>query len=485
MKKFKVKIRGIYSTALTKLLLDYKKILGNQIPTELLLDNGFDIVQPSVTLRERFRLKENDESPDLEVYDRNDQQGVQAFGTAESVNAFNSMLQSCLDDIVVRKWAVTADGIYKGLIREVDPETSSFLIDIGPAVGKIAQEEISDPTLKQMVVQVERGRIGAKEPVLTTGINIPGKYAILIPGKRVRVSRKIRDQQTRLRLYQLGKELTPPNWGILWRTASADQPSEVLKNEINSLTKKEEAVMEKAEHVEAPATLWQGSHYVDVEFPALSKKELDDVRGSVAPTIDGHHYYKACGGNVSSALDMAEKLLEKGSPREEVESLFKQTIRAEYPIVGSVIGIEHVKLDGKVFHLGKALIETYNHHESLISLRRVFEKKGIYDGLKTEKNPGDYAVTEAKIGGWHLKTEYFAKDGRYKGTYINLNTPIELYPHGIRYVDLEIDVCVWPNGRIKKLDEEKLEEASEEGMITQRLVKIVKEKLQEIMKVLP
>ena len=100
---FKVKIRGIYATALAKLLLDYKNILGNQISSELLLDNGFAIVQPSITVRERFGLKENDEFPDLEVYDRQDKQGVQASGTAEAVNTFTSILQSCLDDVVIRK----------------------------------------------------------------------------------------------------------------------------------------------------------------------------------------------------------------------------------------------------------------------------------------------------------------------------------------------------------------------------------------------
>jgi protein associated with RNAse G/E len=320
MSKWKAKIRGICSTAITKLLLDH----------------GFEIVQPSVTVKERFELRENDETPDLEVHNLQGRQGVEASGTAEAVKAFTLILQSCLDDVIVRK-------------------------------------------------------------------------------------------------------------------------------------------------EEAPATLLEGSHHVDVEFPALSKKKLDEIRGSVAPTLEGHHYYKACEVNISSALDMAEKLLEKGGPREEVEKLLKQTIMAEYPAQGSAISIEHVKLDGKVFHLGKALIEAFNSHESIIKFRRVFEKKGIYDGLRTEKEPGDYALTEAKIGEWYFKTQYFSKDGRYKGTYININTPIELYPRGIRYVDLEVDVCLWPNGRVAKLDEDRLKEAAAEGIVTQKLVKIVEEKLQEIL----
>jgi hypothetical protein len=232
--------------------------------------------------------------------------------------------------------------------------------------------------------------------------------------------------------------------------------------------------------LEAPATLWEGGSYVNVEFPALSKMKLDEFRGCVALTMNGHHFYKACGMRVSSAIDMAEKMLEKGCRLKEVEDLFKQTVEAEFPIVDSVIGMEHVKLDGRVFHLGEALVEVFDRDRSRLRLSRVFERKGIYDGLGTMKEPGDRAVTEAKVGDWHFETQYFSREGRYKGTYANLNTPIELYPHGIRYVDLEVDVCVWPNGTIRKLDEERLEKAAAEGLVTEKLVKIVKEKLQEL-----
>jgi len=460
----RARVRGIYSTVLTKLLLYHE----------------FDIVQPSIITRERFGLEENDESPDLDVYDRRDRQGVQAFGKAEFINTFCSILQPHLDDVIVRRWAVSADGIYKGVIKEADPTTHSFLVDIGSAVGRIADEEVLNPELRQIVVQVERRRVGAKKPVLTTRIKIPGRYAILIPERRVKVSLKIRDPETRSRLHKLGEKLILPNWGILWRTAAADQSAEVLKEEVTRLAEEGRAVMEGAEGVEAPAALWEGGSFVNVEFPALSKRKLDELRRCVAPTMEGHHYYKACGRRISSALDMAEKLLEKGGSLKGAEDLFKQTVEAEFPVVGSVIGMEHVKLDGKMFHLGEALVEAFDRHRSWLQLSRVFERKGVYDGLGTPKESGDRAVTEARVGDWHFKTQYFSRDGRYKGTYINFNTPIELYPHGIRYVDLEVDVCVWPNGTVRKLDEEKLEKAVEEGLVTEKLVKIVKEKLQEL-----
>jgi len=219
-----------------------------------------------------------------------------------------------------------------------------------------------------------------------------------------------------------------------------------------------------------------------VEFPAISKKRLDEIRGSVAPTMDGHHYYKGCGDRVSSALDMAERLLEKGCPRGEVEELYIQTIEAEYPTEGLTIEIHHVKLDGRVFHLGTALVESLNHDESLIRFSRVLKGEGFYDGLGTSKEPGDQAVTEARIGDWHFKTQYHSRDGQYKGTYINLNTPIELYPYGLRYVDLEVDICIWPDGRCEVLDEKKLDNAVTEGLITEKLARIVKGEKQELVK---
>jgi len=460
------RIRGIYSTALTKLLLD----------------QGFEIVQPSATLKDRFKLEGNMESPDIDIYDRYDRQGVRVLGKAEAVKAFKSILQAHFDDVIIREWKVTADGIYKGLKKHLDIDTHSVLVDIGSAIGEVDEEEIRDSNIQQVIVQVERRRIGAKEPILTTEIKIPGKYAILIPGHQVKVSRKILDFQKRTHLIQLGKDLDLRDWGVIWRTSATDQPTEVLRNEIASLLKEGEGVLKKAEQTEAPAVLWEGNHFIETEFPSLSKRKFDKIRRVVTPTLDGHHLYKTCEKEISSAVDMAEKLLEEGKSYKEVEALFQETIQKEYPEVGSTIEIKHVKLDGRVFHLGEALIESFDNNNSVIEFSRVFMSEGVYDGLKTRKEPGDIAITEARVGEWYFKTRYFSKDGKSKGTYVNLNTPLELYPYGIRYIDLEIDVCIWPDGKIEILDEEKFEDAMREGLVTQKLSEIVKEKLQELLK---
>jgi len=461
----RARVRGIYSTALTKLLLD----------------DDFEIVQPSTRIRERFKLEENQELPDLVIYDRRNWQGVYARGKVESISIFCSILRSRLVDTVIRRWTFTIGGIYKGLIKQIDSATSTVLVDIGPAIGRLRREEVADLESKQIVVQARTG-LGSKKPLLTTNITIPGKYAVLTSQHMIKVSKRLLDFKERSRLLQLGERLAPPNWGIIWRRTAANETAEMLENEVSSLVKEGKRVLKKAEQVEAPALLWEGSHLVNVEFPALSKAELDEIRRAVTPTMKKHHFYKACGGRVSVALEMAEKLLEKGHALRDVEELFKQTVEREYPTVGSLIEIEHVKLNGKVFHLGKALIQNLDYNGSTVSVRfrRDFMKKGVYDGLEIPKEPDDYAVTEVKIGEWYFKTQYFSKHGQLRGTYVNLNTPVELYPYGIRYVDLEVDVCMWPGGRVETLDEEKLKKAMDEGLVSEKLLKFVREKLVEI-----
>ncbi|MBS7606738.1 MAG: DUF402 domain-containing protein [Candidatus Bathyarchaeia archaeon] len=232
---------------------------------------------------------------------------------------------------------------------------------------------------------------------------------------------------------------------------------------------------------EAGALTPQRKIRADIEFPGLSKKRLDEIRGMVIPTLDGHHYYKACGGKIAYMLEMAEKLLEKGCPRREVEELFREAIIREYPHEGSKITIEHVKVNGRVFHLGEARITEMDEQNARLKVIRVFSAPGVYDGLGVPKEPGDYAITSMVIGDLIFKTSYFSRSGEYKGTYVNINTPIEIYPSKIRYVDLEADICMWPDGRIQKIDFEKLDEIVRRGYVSERLKRKVYEKIEEIL----
>jgi len=180
---------------------------------------------------------------------------------------------------------------------------------------------------------------------------------------------------------------------------------------------------------------------------------------------------------VSAALEMAEKLLEEGQNRNEVEGFFRERVLYEFPEEGSMVDVEHVKISGLVFHLGQATIESLDDKQ--IKYSRIMRSNGFYDGLSVKKEAGDKAVSETKIGEWSITTKYFSNSGELKGTYINLNTPAEVYPKAILYVDLEVDVCIKPDGTVKILDMEKLEKVLEKDFISRKLFEIVKEKVKE------
>jgi len=459
----KARIRGIYSTALAKLLLD----------------NDF-IVESSTATKGRFRQADNNQALDISIEDRYDRHGIRTSGTKEATERLRHILQSNLDDVIVRKWPISIGGVYKGFLRGVDIQSRSILIDIGKAIGRIPEEERDQIKSKEIIVQVRRGRIGAKEPSLTMKIAIPGEYAILTQEKKVSISPKIQDPEVRTKLYELGKNLVPKDWGIIWRTEAANQTLENLKNEVEDLTTEAQGLLQKADQAEAPAVLREGFYAMDIEMPALSKKRLDEIRAMIYPTLAGHHYFEVVGGKVATALEEAEVSLEKGEANKKVEAAFRQEIEAEYPFAGANIGIEHVKPSGIVFYLGKANVESLD--ENGIRLRRVFAKEGIYDGLGIRKEAGDVALTEASFREWHFQTKYYSKSGRYKGSYVNFNTPVELYPHCIRYVDLEIDICVLPDGTLRTLDEEKLRNSVSKGFVSERLAKTVQQKIQEVEK---
>jgi len=461
----KAKIRGIYTTALTKLLLD----------------NGFEMAQPSLTIKKRFGLSDNSAPPDLAVRDRHDLQGIRVLGSSDAVSAFHSIFHSAFEDVLTRRWLVSVDGIYKGKI--VESNEYAMYVDIGNGVvGRLSKPEVSSVDEKSLTVQVERIRIGSRQPVLTTSLKIVGKYAILVKNAKVGVSLKIHDLSQRSELYALGKTLAPEEWGIIWRESSASQQREALENQITTLVEKVKMLNEKALRADAPTLLAEGSYFMDVEFPWFSKRKMDKLRASVAATLNGHHFYKSCGGDASAALEMAEKLLEEGQIISEVEKSFREQILPGFPEAGSLVDVEHVKPSGFVFHLGQATIE--NLDEKHIKYSRIMRSDGFYDGLGARKEAGDKALSEAKIGEWYITTKYFSSRGEWKGMYINLNTPVEVYPKTIRYVDLEVDICVQPNGLINVLDMEKLEKASEKGIISKNLFGIVKGKVDEIIEVL-
>ncbi len=202
-----------------------------------------------------------------------------------------------------------------------------------------------------------------------------------------------------------------------------------------------------------------------VELPGGAKKALDEIRRSVLPTVPFHHRLRIVdAGN----LESAENALAMDLSRTEAigSQLFSQLILAPLQKSG-VVKLEHIRPSGKPMRPREGVLI------DLIGGRRVIFKRvfhdGRYDGLDLPITVGDYGLTEMEEGAWFIKHSYFTKRGRLIGEYYNVNTPVELYPYGARYVDLEIDVVRRADEPPVIIDHEKLALLARQGTIGRSL----------------
>jgi hypothetical protein len=201
-----------------------------------------------------------------------------------------------------------------------------------------------------------------------------------------------------------------------------------------------------------------------LEFPGNSKANLDAIRSTVTPTFANHHRLRIL---QAKKVERAENECREALARkdQQAKDLFAEMVLAPLKKAG-VVRIEHVKGCGKSIRPREGiLIESQG--EKLV-IKRSFSQ-GRYDGLDLPIEEGDYGLTELQEGAWWVKHAYYSKNGRLKGEYFNINTPVELYPFGARYVDLEIDVVRRYGKKPVISDREELAVLVKNGVIT-RLV---------------
>lgn len=197
-----------------------------------------------------------------------------------------------------------------------------------------------------------------------------------------------------------------------------------------------------------------------VELPGASREKLDEIRAGVVPTLKNHHRLKIIDAGL---LESAEEAFAKDPSRKaELEKkLIKDAVLLPLEKQG-MIRLEHVRTSGKPMRPREGAIQAISDHR--IVFKRSFSK-GRYDGLDLIIRKGDYGLTEIKEGGWYIKHSYFSREHLLIGEYYNINTPVELYPYGARYVDLEVDVIRRPGEEAFVIDREKLLLLSEKGCI--------------------
>lgn len=108
----------------------------------------------------------------------------------------------------------------------------------------------------KIVVQVAKEPISTKGPRLTTELSFTGRFLVLIPfSNKVSISQKIKSTEEKMRLRQIIESIRPKNFGVIVRTSAENKRVADLNNEMTTLMKCWEEVIEKLQKNTPPALL--------------------------------------------------------------------------------------------------------------------------------------------------------------------------------------------------------------------------------------
>lgn len=436
----KLKVKGIYSTSLSKLLKD----------------EGHTIVDSSEEISERLDIKNTEEEADVSIRDKKRKNGIKIKG--DNSKGIVEFLKKSFPFIFISK--KSPGTLYKGVVFKI--EEGRAKLELGGKIGILFFED-SDEYLEpgdEVIVQ-EKGKKDSK-PLLTTQLRFFSDSLVLIEYGYNKVSKNISDPDERERLRNLNEEIKLNDWGILWKSKAQEKSNEELKREVDALLDKKDEILKEAREREKPGLVKRGKTCYQLDFGLEVKQELDRIRREITPTIGNHHSLKS--GDYSNMVDLAERFLAEIGDKANI--VLEKCLDDKMVKEGDVYKIEHIKPDKKVFMKGKV---QKRDDEKLVVKRRM-KSKGDYDGLNMPIEKGDYALTYIEEEAPYILHEYYRKDGELKGKYISINTGIEMYPWYAKYLDLGVDI-IEKDGEKEIIDLDELKEFRDKGRVSQKLFK--------------
>jgi ribonuclease E len=111
----------------------------------------------------------------------------------------------------------------------------------------------------EILVQVIRDSYANKPPTLSTYYSLPGRYLVLMPGADAAgISRKIEDEEQRVRLRRILEGLTvPEGFGVIVRTAGMETSPRELQSDLDSLLELWKSIERAKDEARAPSLIYQ------------------------------------------------------------------------------------------------------------------------------------------------------------------------------------------------------------------------------------
>ncbi len=446
----RVRLRGIYATALTEQLRE-----------------SFAVVDPSPVIAERFETDFESGPPDVELDDAPAQRGVGLTGDPEPVETVARSLEQLSRDTFAWPDPAARGATFDATVTET--LGSGAVVDLGPREGFLPYGETDRHVTEgdELSVQVREAvpPWADHRPAVGTGLEAGAGSVTLVrgdDGPEAAVADEERAAELLRSVELLSTEL-PDGWFIRFEPAAADAALEELDAALERAAERAVRLLGAIDSDESPLeTRW-------VWFGREGRFALDETRRAATTTMPGHHRVKAGTSEAGSAVDLVESLWTAMGATDPAEVPFPFEAVADQfgPRVGDELALSHGKPDGRRFALGVG--EVTERDSETVTLRREMTGGGRYDGLGVERAAGDVATTRLTEGKWWYPTVYRDGEGSVKGTYVNVCTPLELFPDAATYVDLEVDVVKHADGTVERLDDDELDEAVSAGHVSEPL----------------
>ncbi|EMA33519.1 DUF402 domain-containing protein [Haloarcula japonica] len=448
-----VRVRGIYATALT----------------QLLREAGHEVVQASGPIQNRFDGEFADERAAVTVATTDDQQGVGVVGDRDVADTIIDRLTEIGRDTLHWTDPTPEGAVYAGTVTET--LGSGAVVDLGDGEGFLPYSSSDErvetgDTLRVQVVEASAPWTNGR-PVLDATVAVRGSLLSLVRGGTT--STPGTGGPAMLDLIAAEPR---DGWGVSWESASEDASFEALAEALDAANERAVAIDDALTGADppedcAPACYDEGLATAWLWFGRESRFALDEARREVTATMPGHHRVKAGDRAASAAVDYVEALcddIESG----ETDFPFAVTARQFGPQVGGSLSLGHGKPDGRLITLGSGEVQSVDD-DGTVTIEREMSPGGTYDALGVPKEGGDIAETKVKEGRWWYPTVYRDSDGEKKGTYVNVCTPVEIFPDTARYVDLHVDVVKHADGTVERVDDDELDAAVERGHLSEPL----------------
>ncbi|MFB6151842.1 MAG: DUF402 domain-containing protein [Haloarculaceae archaeon] len=530
-----VKVRGIYATALTRLLS---------------AADGANVVQASPPIRERFDAAFPEAPAAATVSTTDDRQGIGVTGRPSAVAAVVDRAREAGVDALAWRDPAPRGAVYAGEVTETlgggavveltdatadgtggnaaspgdadgggnagdpgdagrggtgipgdapdgdDSPLAALPVANVPAEGFLPYSKTAThvETGDRLRVQVREasGPWGDGRPVLDATVRVYGSLLSLVRGG---AGGGDGDPGGGPELADLLPVDPPEGWAADWAPAAEGADLDALGAALESAGERARALDAAFEGAPppadaAPGCYWPGEATAWVWFGREARFGLDERRRAVTDTMPGHHRVKAGTERASAAVDFVEALCpglggegddgttdgttdgsgggSGAAPVDDAGFPFDVVTRQFGPAEGDSLRIEHGKPDGCAFSLGEGEV-TRRDADGTVVVEREMSGRGTYDALGVEQRAGDVAVTKLTEGKWWYPTVYRGSDGETRGTYVNVCTPVEVFPRAARYVDLHVDVVKHADGRVERVDDDELDAAVAAGRVPEAL----------------